>query len=371
MKLLPAILASVLALQEPIAAPVEPPEWIHLVPFGSWKGHPMRAFTVGEAEARQVVANFEARGGAKLVVDYEHQTLNTVKNGAPAPASAWVDRLELRTDGVWGHVEGWTPKAQEYLRSREYRYLSPVLMFGHKNKRSGLPEGLYLHSVALTNTPFLDELVPVVNSDGTTPEMKMDELKTLLGLAPDATEAQVMAALTELVALRDEVVLVLSEPGKLPTIAELRTLLAEAAVPLALGEKALASLAPAEGEDLVALSARLDKVLNHSGYVPIAEHVAALTEGAAQVVALTDEQLFSQAKAAGKLTPPLEDWFKRQLARDRDGAVLWLSEAPVVVPLRASPRGPTAPAKSLTPTELAVVQQLGLTEAQFLAHRES
>lgn len=341
MKLKPEFVGRILALSALIAAPAEPPEWIHLAPFGEWRGHPSGPFRIGLPEAQQLVRNFESRGGIRLVIDYEHQTLTAKYSGQPAPAAGWIDRIELRGDGVWGHVEMWTINAAAMLRAREYRYFSPVLVFDHINKVSGVPEGMFIHSGALTNTPFLDELTPVVMSDQPHLENPMDEIKKLLGLADDATAEQVHSAITEMVALRDGLV-------------------------VKVGTAALAILKPAEGETSVALCERLVRELRHSGYVPVAEHVAALTEGAARVVQLSDEQVLAQARTSGKLTPALEAWFSRQLGRDREGAMAWLSDAPVVVPLTPAPRGPTATATTLTTTEAAVARQLGLSDDQFL-----
>ena len=55
-----------------------------------------------------------------LVIDYEHQTLSDVQ----APAGGWIKDLYKGEDAIIAKVE-WTPKAAEYLKNKEYRYLSP------------------------------------------------------------------------------------------------------------------------------------------------------------------------------------------------------------------------------------------------------
>lgn len=365
------ILARLLCLSTPLPAPApdgdawRPPEWLHLVPYGEWRGHPTRVFAVGAAEADQVLANHARRGRTRLVLDYEHQTLRSIDNGKPAPAAGWIDLLEKRADGVWGHVEEWTAAAEGYLRAREYRYLSPVLSFDRRDKRTGEPAGLHLHSVALTNVPFLDELTPVVNSD-TTLEIPMLELRKLLGLADDATDEQVVAAVqAHLASLRTG--LALADDADITAIT---TALQAAQLPLQLGRLALSELDLGDAPQLEPAKARLRRELKHSGYVPLTEHVEALRAHETQVTALTDDQVIEQARAAGKLTPGLEPWFKRQLGRDREGAMAWLNETPAIVPLKSPipAAGATSPVQ-LSDAEQAVCTQLGISPEQFLATR--
>jgi len=46
-----------------------------------------------------------------------------------------------------------------YLKNREYKYLSPVVLVRKKDHKA-----LQLHSVALTNPPAINGMVPIVNS---------------------------------------------------------------------------------------------------------------------------------------------------------------------------------------------------------------
>lgn len=49
-------------------------------------------------------------------------------------------------------------EAKKYIANKQYRYLSPVFEFNSKDNKSGELVRAKLHSVALTNTPFIDEL---------------------------------------------------------------------------------------------------------------------------------------------------------------------------------------------------------------------
>ena len=128
------------------------PEVISVLPLGhvvSSKGE----FDVDEESFREMKAQIAQRG-VDLVVDYEHQTLK----GVQAPAAGWVKELILRDGSIEARVE-WTPAAAQYLENKEYRYLSPVITV---RKSDGKATGL--HSLALTNTPAIEGMTPIVNS---------------------------------------------------------------------------------------------------------------------------------------------------------------------------------------------------------------
>lgn len=128
------------------------PEYIKILPLGfvsSEKGD----FLV-DNESFLLMKEHMAHRKIDIVVDYEHQTLKDIQ----APASGWIKELSLKADGIYAKVE-WTAKAENYLRNREYRYLSPVVMIRERDKKV-----LQLHSVALTNTPAINGMMPIINS---------------------------------------------------------------------------------------------------------------------------------------------------------------------------------------------------------------
>ena len=99
------------------------PETITVLPLGhvvSSKGE----FDVDEGSFRAMKAQIAQRG-VDLVVDYEHQTLK----GVEAPAAGWVKELKLEDGNIVAVVE-WTPRGAEYLKNKEYRYLSRLLADG-------------------------------------------------------------------------------------------------------------------------------------------------------------------------------------------------------------------------------------------------
>lgn len=131
----------------------EAPEYIRVLPLGyvsSEKGD----FLVDNESFRMMKEHREHRA-IDTVIDYEHQTLKNVQ----APASGWIKELVLKSNGIFAKVE-WTKKARDYLKNREYKYLSPVVMVRKKDHKA-----FQLHSVALTNTPAINGMVPIVNSE--------------------------------------------------------------------------------------------------------------------------------------------------------------------------------------------------------------
>lgn len=112
--------------------------------------------------ARKVIAQVAAQR-TDVLVDYEHQSLLSKDNGKPAPAAAWLKALEWRDGpadaggGLWALDVGWTPAAAAALTASEYRYLSPVFAYDDQGRVTRLV------SVALTNTPALDTLDPLVS----------------------------------------------------------------------------------------------------------------------------------------------------------------------------------------------------------------
>ncbi|SBW01039.1 conserved hypothetical protein [uncultured Alphaproteobacteria bacterium] len=162
------------------------PEWVHLIPAGEFTGRDGRAFNI--RSPKKVLAAFAANA-MDLPIDYEHQSENSQTNGKPAPAAGWIKELDARGDGIWGRVE-WTAKARQMLSEREYRFLSPVLVFNRETK-----EVVRLASAGLTNSPnlFLRALSrqepPIMKTDFAT------KIKELLGLPADTEETSVLEAL--------------------------------------------------------------------------------------------------------------------------------------------------------------------------------
>lgn len=173
----------------------EAPSEIQVIPSG-YHETPKGAFLLSGKAADLVVADFSKRG-TDMVIDYEHQSLT----GDEAPAAGWIKELFNRgADGVWARVQ-WTARAAEYLRNREYKYLSPVFL---RDNSDGAVQRLV--NAALTNTPAICGMVPLVMKDGAGSSASGHEeegsplsgIASALGLAESADIAEMLGAIAAL-----------------------------------------------------------------------------------------------------------------------------------------------------------------------------
>ena len=123
---------------------------IHLLRFGQTETTKGEGYVFDKESADILINNFQKTGN-DIVIDYEHQTLE----GREAPAAGWIKELFRGDDGLYGSVE-WTERGLNYIKGKEYRYLSPVLYI-----KEGKP--FYLQSVALTNLPATIDAKPLIN----------------------------------------------------------------------------------------------------------------------------------------------------------------------------------------------------------------
>lgn len=192
--------------------------WHQIALQGSWKGHWQGPFSI-TADTLKQMSEFGSAKQIPTVVDYNHASISSDE----APAAGWLTDLDLRQgeDGqssLFGRIE-WTQRAAEKIRAKEYRFLSPTIRWNTVDRRSGKMGGASLHSVALTNTPFLHEL-PEVRLNSLTAALRgmrhggntMDQIARLaevLGLSETAPEA-VMAAGEKMISLAAKAISALS-----------------------------------------------------------------------------------------------------------------------------------------------------------------
>lgn len=124
-------------------------------------------FAITRADLATVVANFRKRQ-ADTVIDYDHASeFPETAQGQPIPAAGWLKQIEDAPDerGVlWGLAE-FTERARAMIQAREYKYLSPVIAWGARDKSSGEQQGATLTSMALTNRPFLEAMPTIQLSE--------------------------------------------------------------------------------------------------------------------------------------------------------------------------------------------------------------
>lgn len=148
---------------------------LKLAIVGKWKGHVNGPFEITLEDLNQMKKNFDA-GNVDLVIDLDHAT---ILNGT-GEAYGWIKELEVRGDELWANKVEWLEHGKELIKSGKYKYISPVFLPNTIDQATGNNIGWTLHSAALTNRPFLEELGEVVANNknqnegesGMTPEEK-------------------------------------------------------------------------------------------------------------------------------------------------------------------------------------------------------
>jgi hypothetical protein len=156
-----------------IALPAEsngaPPEWIEILPLGTFDGRDGRG--PFRANAQKILAGTRAlQMSAGLPIDWDHDT--DLANDSRA--AGWMREFKADGDVLMTRVE-WTQKGAASVVSREYRYISPVYQFKADNpdapaaKQSG--EITAILRAGLTNNPNL--VLTAINSANRPTERSM------------------------------------------------------------------------------------------------------------------------------------------------------------------------------------------------------
>ncbi|WP_240472973.1 phage protease [Paenibacillus sanguinis] len=313
------------------------PEVIKILPLGKVKSQ--KGDFVVDQESFQSIKNKFIDRALDIVVDYEHQTLEDVQ----APAGGWIKDLILQEDAIAAKVE-WTPKAQEYLRNKEYRYLSPVVMV----RKSDL-KAIVLHSVALTNTPAIDGMFPIINSlhvnfdddEGGNEHMELlKKLAALLGLGEEATEEQLIQKIGELLKAAEK------EDKKSD-----EELVANKTITSLLGVDE-----QAKTEDVAAAIMALK---NPTNFVPVTEFQALKT----RLDKMDSDGLVTKALKDGKISAAQKEWAEDYALKDPQGFAKFVEKAPQSVPVGTlGIEDNKEKTTEVTETTLAVCKQLGVSK---------
>lgn len=300
------------------AEPLEAaPSEIKILPVGSVSSE-KGDFLVDQESYQSMKAEMERRG-IDIVIDYEHQTLQDVQ----APAAGWIKALRYTPEAITAVVE-WTQKAAEYLKNREYRYLSPVVLC---RKSDG--KAVILNSMALTNMPAIHGMFAVVNSidldhletnnlesnkGGDNVELK--KLIELLGLAEDATEEQALAALKERLAESGS-----NKEEEEKKKDEPETELVANSVVLGL----LGLAADSKTEDVTSKIMELK--------AGSSKDMRAIQELRKKMEEKEADEAVIMALKDGKITADQKEWARDYAKKDRAGFDQFMLKAPVVVPV--------------------------------------
>jgi phage I-like protein len=176
---------------------LSPPEWVHLIPAGTFRGRDGRGpYHVKDADA--LIAASMAEGN--LALDENHATDHAAVSGISSPARGWIVAMQSRADGIWGQIE-WTESGAAMMSDKAYRGISPV----YSHAKDGTLTRIL--RAALTNTPNLAQLATLHAEggdagrtvSGTSEGHRMDiaVVRHALGLPETADEAACLVAMTE------------------------------------------------------------------------------------------------------------------------------------------------------------------------------
>lgn len=314
---------------------------VQLLPAGAFRtndGRPAEcaAWKLDAASAAKVISKVDALK-RKLVIDYEHQTLNSEVNGLPAPAAGRFKSLEWREGaGLFATDVTWTAKAKQMIENDEYLYLSPVFDYDPKTG-----DVIRLRHAALTNDPGLDNIGDVLaraaarfNAQPSQENNTMNKLFAAviatLALPATATEDDAIAGVAALKTKADKT-------------GDLETQVA-----------ALKSSSP-----------------DPTKYVP----VETVTNLQTQLATLTGQvngreidEVVTAALKDGKLLPATEQWARDLGKKDMAALKDFIAKAPAVAALKGQQNGgrsPDAKEGELDETQLAVCKNLGISPEDY------
>ena len=175
---------------------------VQLAPFGDFKGvlHSTDGKTkpivqhLDRAAFDRILNAWTADGSPELLVDVDHDSCE----GGSTKAFAWASNLRIEEGGLFADFK-FTDAGAAAVNAREYRFVSPVFDCGDDG------QVLALSSVALTNRPNLPvscvlnrESTGDINVEDNKGKPNMEKILSALGLGPDASEDDAVAAVEAL-----------------------------------------------------------------------------------------------------------------------------------------------------------------------------
>ncbi len=278
-------------------------------------------YIVNSSSAESIISIFREIGN-DIVIDYEHQTLNDTE----APAAGWIKNLYAKDDGIYGTVE-WTQKAKDYIKNREYRYLSPVVWTNKDNV------AVYLQSVALTNLPATLNAKPLINKNNYKKgDDGMDELLKALGAKTKDDAKTSINALKQNQKLYEDIVkkLKLKTDTKQEELEGVISNLKAAADFTAEIREALDLKDDATYSEIKAHLLALKQKDNIND--KLSKEVEKLKEAVKQREV---KEIVQKAIESGKVTPAQAEWAEKYASKDMDGFKMYVEKAPKIVPTKS------------------------------------
>jgi phage I-like protein len=190
-----------LYINRAIPASAQPGQWHQIVPLGEYPVHQGDEQIIQVIDAPAIQAMAAAAKNRKILIDYDHESYDPAKR---TTAAGWITNTEARPDGLYGLIE-WSGSGQAAVEGKDYRYLSPTFLRDDTTPlAANRLRPLRLDTVALTNCPNMRDIQPLSNAAPAAQlkpksHHKMDykaKLIALLGLSPEASDADLEAAIT-------------------------------------------------------------------------------------------------------------------------------------------------------------------------------
>lgn len=312
------------------------PDWVHLVPAGTFVGSDGRGpYHVRDAGA----VIHRSMAAARLPIDENHAIDIRAPKGEPSPARGWIVEMQERGDGIWGRVE-WTAAGRSMVADKDYRGISPAI------SRTAEGEIVAVLRASLTNTPNLTQLATLHHrSDSMN---LLEQLRKLYGLADTVAEADVLAAVT---AQKKAVDTHASQIAAIRTAAGLAPDMAPDAIVTELqsrqssGDQAAAQLR----QTVVDLQSQLTTLQTTGAKKDATRFIDdAIATGRAGVFPLRDHYIEQHMKDPARVEKEI-------------GALPILNARQTTVP----PRDPADPVAALSDDQLKVCELMGVDPAEF------
>jgi phage I-like protein len=322
------------------------PSRVPINPFGEFVGNGARY--VFNDESLALVNHQLATRGNPFPLDYHHATKKVEEGTADkAPAAGFITGFEVDNGFVYGLVS-WTELGAPDVASGAFAFISPV--FGYAAQPSNFLEPqqvLSFHSFALTNKPGISfqrqigqELHAVPDNKKVVKEAsRMDKelLIKLLGLASDATDAQVQTALESTVSRARLGNLVMDSLELKPDSLE---------TPETRGRVMRLGAFEGLGQQVADLRAELETERGNRNSERVTTTLTAALE-------------------AGRVLEPQKAYWQKQLETDFDSARVALEGMPSIVPTKPVQTDTTRKTAVLESTQLQINAVLGVSEESF------
>lgn len=317
-----------LAVQIALNGEGQVPEWIELIPSGpDVVGRDGRRFTLRDPAA--FAENFN-QAAQPVPLDWEHSSYHKASKGERADAAGWIEKLDVRSGSIWGRVE-WTAEGRSTVMSRAYRFVSPAFTY----TKAG--EVVRLIHAGLTNQPNLTLAALNAEDPDNNKEADIMSLKPItdaLGLVDGASADQVVTAINALKAEHQTALNSAAKPDP------------EKYIPKAEHELALNRIGQFETVEKERAEREITKAVD-----------ALIEMGDPNHPPAKRDDYLAICREEGGL-----DRFKRLFKGDFEKA---LNKTQV-----ANKPAPGSAGSSLTDEERVAINQLGLTEEQYLTEKK-